>query len=254
MTYRMGLLMPDRFAAADPYVGPARVPALGAAAAAAAGRATTTSRARPTTSSRTALNLPFEINNGGVDELVPAAGAQQQAQTFRDAGNPHLFYFYPVVRPLRPDPRRTSGATRATSSTSTRRATCRRTRCATSATRRWTCPSTGCGFDGAYWVDGMAVRTPGDSCSPGQSACESASGQVEAYTLGHGRARSTTQAVTTAYPGPPFPATVQGTTRVPGGPIPAQNRFEATFTNLRAAAFETGRMGLDPGSRADRDS
>jgi hypothetical protein len=108
-------------------------------------------------------------------------------------------------------------------------------------------PQHGLRFDGAYWVDGMTVRTPGDSCSPGTAACESASGQVDAYTLGHGRARSTTESVTTAFPGPPFPATVQGTNRVPGGPIPAQNSFEATFTNLRAVTFETARMGLDPG-------
>jgi hypothetical protein len=69
---------------------------------------------------------------------------------------------------------------------------------------------------------------------------------VDAYTLGHGRARGTTQAVTTLFPGPPFPASVQGLNRTPGAAITPQNRFEATFTNLSAATFETGPMGLDP--------
>ena len=69
---------------------------------------------------------------------------------------------------------------------------------------------------------------------------------MEAYTLGHGRARSTTQAVTTAFPGPPFPATVQGTTRTPGGAIPIRTGSRRTFTNLQAAAFETGRDGPGP--------
>ena len=39
---------------------------------------------------------------------------------------------------------------------------------------------------------------------------------------------------------------MQGTERVPGAAIAPQNRFEATFTNLSAATFETTRMGLDP--------
>jgi hypothetical protein len=107
-------------------------------------------------------------------------------------------------------------------------------------------PQHGLRFDGAYWVDGMVVRGPSDSCTPGDSSCESAFGQVEAYTLAHGRARSTTESVTAAYPGPPFPATVQGTNRLPGGPVTAQNRFEAQLTNLRAIAFDTARMGIDP--------
>ena len=244
MTYRMGLLMPDRFAAANPYVGP---PAYQMWIPPAPPQPPGDYDVAGQTNNIVVngLNLPFEINNGGVDELVPAVGPIQQAQSFRDAGNPHLFYFYPSsdhfaliladewghtrdfldqhpVRDLSPDEVRY---------------------------KRYPSmdlPQHGLRFDGAYWVDGMAVRTPGDSCSPGTAACESASGQVEAYTLGHGRARSTEQAVTTAFPGPPFPATVQGTTRTPGAAIPVQNRFEAEFTNLQAATFETGRMGLDP--------
>ena len=243
MTYRMGLLMPDRFAAANPYVGPPAYqlwqPPLPPQPPSDYDVAGQTNNIVVN-----GLNLPFEINNGGVDELVPPAGPLQQAQAFRDAGNPHLFYFFPSSdhfaliladewahtrdfldqhpeRDLSPDQVRY---------------------------KRYPSmdlPQHGLRFDGAYWVDGLTVRTPGDACAPGAS-CESASGQVDAYTLGHGRARGTTQPVTTVFPGPPLPATVQGVNRLPGSAITPQNRFEATFTNLSAATFDTARMGLDP--------
>jgi dienelactone hydrolase len=225
MTYRLGLLMPDRFAAAIPYVGPPAYqlwqPPLPPQPPSDYDVAGQTNNIVVN-----GLNLPFEINNGGVDELVPVAGPLQQAQSFRDAGNPHLFYLFPEsdhfaliladewghtrdfldqhpVRDLSPDQVRF---------------------------KRYPSmdlPQHGLRFDGAYWLDGLTVRTPGDVCAPGAS-CESASGQVDAYTLGHGRARGTTQAVTTLFPGPPFPASVQGLNR------------------LSAATFETGPMGLDP--------
>jgi dienelactone hydrolase len=245
MTYRLGLLMPDRFAAAAAYVGP---PAYQLWAPPLPPEPPSDYDVAGQTNNIVAngLNLPYEINNGGADELVPAAGPLQQAQAFRDAGNPHLFYFYPEsdhlaliladewghtrdfldqhpARDLSPDQVRY---------------------------KRYPSmdlPQHGLRFDGAYWVDGLTVRTPGDTCAPGAS-CESASGQVDAYTLGHGRARGTTSPVTTVWPGPPFPATVQGVNRSPGGAIAAQNRFEATFTNLSAAKFDTTRMGLDPGA------
>ena len=245
MTYRMGLLMPDRFAAANPYVGP---PAYQMWVPPAPPQPPGDYDVAGQTNNIVAngLNLPFEINNGGIDELVPAAGPIQQAQSFRDAGNPHLFYFYPESDHFALILADEWGHTRdfldqhATRNLSPDEVRYKRY-------PSMDLPQHGLRFDGAYWVDGMAVRAPGDSCSPGTAQCESASGQVEAYTLGHGRARGTTQSVTTAFPGPPFPATVQGTNRVPGAPIADQNRFEATFTNLSAAAFETSRMGLDPG-------
>jgi len=48
------------------------------------------------------------------------------------------------------------------------------------------------------------------------------------------------------YPGPPLPAHVTGTSRVPGAAITQRNGFEATFRNLKAATFDTTHMGLDP--------
>jgi hypothetical protein len=43
-----------------------------------------------------------------------------------------------------------------------------------------------------------------------------------------------------------MPATVQGTERVPGGAITAENAFEASLTNLAAVTFELDGMGIDP--------
>jgi len=63
------------------------------------------------------------------------------------------------------------------------------------------------------------------------------------------RKRSTTQAVQFAYPGPPFPASAEGTDRIPGASTPAKNSFEATFSNLSAVAFQLDRMALDPAQR-----
>ena len=245
MTYRMGLLMPDRFAAANPYVGP---PAYQIWVPPAPPQPPSDYDVAGQTNNIVAngLNLPFEINNGGVDELVPVAGPLQQAQAFRDAGNPHLFYFFPESDHFALILADEWGHTRDFLDQHATR------NLAPDQVRYKRYPSMdlaqhGLRFDGAYWVDDMVVRTPGDTCAPG-AACESASGQVDAYTLAHGRARGTTQPVTTVFPGPPFPATVQGVNRLPGAAIAAQNRFEATFTNLGAATFETDGMGLDPGA------
>ena len=107
-------------------------------------------------------------------------------------------------------------------------------------------PQLGHRFDGAYWVDGMVVRTPTDTCAAGTASCESAFGQVDATTYGFGGNRSVAINYQWAYPGPPLPANVTGTSRVPGPAIAKQNGFEATFQNLQATTFDTTHMGLDP--------
>ena len=247
MTYRMGLLMPDRFASASPYVGPPAYQ-LWAPPAPPQPAGAYTVAGHTTRIVENGLDLPFEINNGGVDELVPAAGAQQQAQAFRTAGNQHLFYFYPSSDHFALILADEWGHTRDWMD----RFPSRNLEPTEVRYRRYPSmdlPQHGLRFDGAYWVDGMVVRSPGDACAPGTASCEQASGLVEAFTEGQGRKRATTQAVQFAYPGPPFPASVEGTDRIPGASTPAKNSFEATFTNLSAAAFELDRMALDPAQR-----
>jgi dienelactone hydrolase len=244
MTYRMGLLMPDRFAAAAAYVGP---PAYQLWEYPAPPQPSSSYQVAGQTNNivYNGLDLPFEINNGVPDELVPVSGAQQQAQTFRDVGNPHLFYLYPGADHLALIVADEWGHTRDWLDQYPQRDL------SPDEVRFKRYPSMdlpqyGLHFDGAYWVDGMAVRSPSDSCTPGTSSCQAAFGQVEAYTLAHGRARSTTNAINTAYSGPGLPATVQGTERVPGGAIAAENTFEASLVNLAAVTFELDGMGIDP--------
>ena len=74
MTYRMGLLMPDKFAAAAAYVGP---PAYQLWFPPAPPEPSSIYQVAGQTNNiiTNALDLPFEINDTGEDELVPVAGA-----------------------------------------------------------------------------------------------------------------------------------------------------------------------------------
>jgi len=244
MTYRMGLLMPDRFAAAAAYVGP---PAYQLWVPPADPQPPSPYQFAGQTNNiiTNALDLPYEMNNGGADELVPVEGALAQAQTFTDLGRTHDFYFYPEADHLAliladqwqhtedfldRYPRRDLSPLEL-------------------AYRRYPSmdlPQLGHRFDGAYWAKDMVVRTPGDSCAPGTASCEEAFGQVDATTYGFGGNRTTPQDYQSIYPGIPLAAAVTGTVRVPAAAIARQNGFEARFQNLRAITFDTTHMGLDP--------
>jgi dienelactone hydrolase len=247
MTYRMGLLMPDRFSAAAAYVGPPAyqlwAPPLPPQPAGDYDVAGQTNNIITN-----ALNLPYEMNNTAEDELVPAVGAQAQGQTFTDLGRVHEFFFYPAGDHFALIGADEWGHTRGFLD----RYPQRDTTPIEVAYRRYPSmdlPQIGRRFDGAYWVDGMTVRTPTDSCAAGNSACESAFGQVDATTFGFGGNRSVPFSYQWAYPGPTLPAVVNGTVRLPGPAITQQNGFEATFQNLQAATFDTTHMGIDPGQQ-----
>jgi pimeloyl-ACP methyl ester carboxylesterase len=244
MTYRMGLLMPDRFATATPYVGPPTyqlwIPP---------------NEPQPPGDYQVAgntnlivyngLNLPFEMNNGGVDELVPAAGPIEQAQTFREFGNPHLFYFYPSADHFALILGDEWGHTRDWMERFPRRNTTP-TEVRFKRYPSMDLPHHGLRFDGAYWVDGMVVRTPSDSCAPGDASCEAASGLVEGYTTGFDKSRNPLiEDVQFTYPGPPLPADVRGTERTYGGAAPASNFLDVRTSNLRAIALDMPGAGID---------
>jgi len=246
MTYRMGLLMPDKFAAAAAYVGPPAYqlwPYPG--------------DPQPSGSLQfvgqtnniitNGLDLPYEINDTAEDELVPAAGARQQAQTFQSLGRPHTFYFYPAGDHF--------ALILADEWSHTRdfldQHPSRNLNQIEVSYRRYPAmdlPSLGHRFDGAYWVGGMTVRSPSDTCSPG-AACQTSFGQIDAVTFGFGGNRTMAQDFSSAYPGPPFPADVTGTNRVPAGPITQRNGFDAVLTNLSGVSFDVAKMGLDPNSQ-----
>ena len=244
MTYRMGLLMPDLFHAAAAYVGP---PAYQLWAPPLPPQPSSDYDVAGQTNNivTNALNLPYEMNNTAEDELVPASGPLAQDQTFTNLGRVHEFFFYPAGDHFALIGADEWGHTRGFLD----RYPERDTTPTEVAYRRYPSmdlPQIDRRFDGAYWVDGMVVRTPTDTCAAGTSACESAFGQVDATTFGFGGNRTVPMSYQWAYPGPVFPAVVNGTVRVPGPAITQQNGFEATFQNLQAATFDTTRMGLDP--------
>lgn len=244
MTYRMGMLMPDRFSAAAAYVGP---PAYQLWIPPADPQPSSSYQFAGQTNNiiTNALDLPYEMNNSGADELVPPEGALAQAQTFTDLGRTHDFYFYPAADHLAlvlgdewshtrdfldAHPRRDLSPVEL-------------------AYRRYPAmdlPQLGHRFDGAYWADGMVVRTPTDSCAAGNTACERSFGQVDATTYGLGGNRGVPVDYQSVYPGPPLPAAVTGTVRLPGASIARQNGFEAHLQNLQAISFDTSHMGIDP--------
>ena len=196
------------------------------------------------------LDLPFEINDGGVDELVPLPGPEAQAQSFTDVGDPHIYYLYPNSDHFQLIFADEWGHTRDFLNQNEQR-TLSPDEVRYKRDPSMDLPQYGLRFDGAYWVDGMVVRNPTDTCSPGTSSCQSSSGQVDAYTLAHGRFRSSAQNSQTDYPGPPFPALVRRTDRTPGAPRTPHNAFEASLTNLRAISLQTAGMGIDPAREID---
>jgi dienelactone hydrolase len=244
MTYRMGLLMPDKFAAAAAYVGP---PAYQLWAPPNPPQPAGNYQVAGQTNNiiTNALDLPYEMNNTGGDELVPVAGAQAQAQTFTDLGRVHEFFFYPAGDHFALIFGDEWGHTQGFLD----RYPQRNLSPIEVAYRRYPSmdlPQIDRRFDGAYWVDGMVVRTPTDTCAAGTASCQSAFGQVDAATYGFGGNRTVPANYEWEYQGPPLPAHVTGTARVPGPAITKQNGFEATFKNLQAATFDSTHMGIDP--------
>jgi dienelactone hydrolase len=242
MTYRMGLLMPDKFAAAVPYVGP---PAYQLWAPpnppTPAGEFQFVGNSNNIVYN--ALNLPYEINNSGADELVPVPGAEQQAATFRDLAYTHLYYFYPTA-----DHFALILADQWAHSRDWLDEHARREENPIEVHyRRYPAmdlPQYGLRFDGAYWVDGMVLRGS-DTCSPG-AACEQSFGQVSAYNAGSGAASfSQAQDVQFEHVGPPS-AHVRGRTRVYGPRGAPANRFDAILWDLQAVTFDATKMNLNP--------
>ncbi len=96
-TYRLGLLMPDRFARAVTYVGPPAFVAWNPPNPPVVPdpRFRDASLTNPLVPN--ALNLPFEMTAGGSDTLVAQSGTKAQAASFAAAGNEYRFYFHPAA-------------------------------------------------------------------------------------------------------------------------------------------------------------
>ena len=239
MTYRLGLLMPDAFTRASVYVGPPayyfwpypgdlqsppewRVPG------------------NTNLIADNGINLPFEVNHGNLDELVPIGGVVHQTDTLRAAGVPYRFYHHTnddhlsfILKDQWPQTEAWLGGPSLRRDLSPVRVRYKRY------------PSMDVrgvpAFDGAYWVDDMVVRRAGQPDS---------FGEVDATTQALGRRPpALVDEGTSLYTGPTgiSPATVTGQHYVPGPRAPKRNAFTAELTNLRSLLFRTARMGIDPG-------
>ena len=235
-TYKLGTHYPDLFGTAFTAVGP---PAEGI----------WVPPAPPTSGQDTNTNpllenvrwIPYLNWVGTMDELVPYAGPRAQQDRFNALGLRSQLWTFPTSdhfalaildqwRPARDflgearvekDPWRVNYAFMP------------------AADR----PELGLVHDHAYWVSKLRVRDDG-----GDPETDPARGEIDARSLAHGLGDPTTAPVTTATPGPPLPAVVDGV-RWTGTPdVPRQNALELTLENVGNAIIAGRRARL----RGDR--
>ena len=236
MTYRLGLLMPDRFSRASVYVGPPAYQLWPYPAPIVSADPAWTVPGNTNQIVENAYNLPFEIVHGNGDQLVPVSGVQHQADTFQSAGNEYRFFRHSADDHLSFIFRDEWARTRDWLGDFPR------DRNPTTVVYRrfpsMDLPQHGYTFDSAYWLSEIEVR---DAPAPDSS------GAVRATTFGFGghRKRAEPQ-LPEAVPGPVTPGVLTSQKQVPGEALPQSNRFEATLENVSGAAFDAGRMGLDP--------
>ena len=239
MTYRLGLLRPDAFTSAVVHVGP---PGYYSWPYPAPLQSTDRWRVPGFTNRivENGLNLPFEINHGNADQLVPVTGVSRQAETFRRAGNPYRYYLHagddhfsfllagnfahsrdwlgrvPPRRNLRP------------------------TRVRFVRYPSMDLPRYGLKWNAAYWARDIVVR---------DAKAVDASGAIDATTWARGghRPRAQAEPLRVEPPGAGVsPGTVTGQRLVDGAPIARRNGFEATLRNVSSVRLKSRWMGLSP--------
>jgi len=234
MTYRLGLLMPDRFAKASVYVGPPAyqlwpypAPPVPNDRFAAIGNTNNIVE--------NAFDLPYEINHGNADELVPVAGVQHQADTFQHAGNAYLFYRHSGNDHLAFILNDQWSRTRDFLGIQPRVENPVEVRY-----KRYPAidqPQNGLRFDSAYWVSEIRVR--GNQKDPANS------GFVDAVTHGLGGNLKKPEVLTPqAVDGPVSPGTRTGQRQVAGKAIAKANALDVKLTNVTGAAIDLRRIGL----------
>lgn len=241
-TYRIGLLMPDRFARAITYVGPPMFVAWNPPTPPISFEPEWTVPAFTNRIVANGLNLPYEINAGGNDSLVAIAGVRAQAQSFRDTGAQYRFYEHPDAThyTFAADDTWQHSAQWLGNHSRTKNPT----RVRYIRYPSMDLPDGDLVFDGAYWVDGMKLR---------DDAADDSNGTVDATTaaLG-GREGKIADEGTTNLPAGDAGSTsaiVTGQHFEAGSRIPAANSFTVSTENLAAVDLDVSRMGLDPKRR-----
>jgi predicted esterase len=242
LAFRLGLLMPDRFARASAYNPPPAYSIWAYPARPVAGDESFIEPGITTKIVANGLNLPYEIVAGVNDEEVPISGVRHQVDTYEALGNPYRYYEHPAADHLRRRQADEWGHTRdwlGDHRIEPNPARVRYTRYPI-----MDLPDFGLRFDGAYWMDGLAVRSADDPAKAGPD--EHALADVTTHGLGKPLPETAGEAF--LFPGPPLPATVRGRAPVDGTALPRRNRFEAELTNVGRVTLAVARMGLDPGA------
>lgn len=236
-TYLLGLLYPDRFAAAFPTVGPA-----------AAGEPTFLPQAiMPADMTlmdifENARNLPFVMYHGTSDEIIPYADVTQQALRFTELGYRHRFYQFPgaehytfaIVDEWTAAGGYMNGFVR---DESPDRVTYRVWPALEKLVETQDSPvPLEYDIDGAYWIDQLRVRD-------GDPADTATMGTIDAQTFGRGTTEvlALPEAGTAGQSAPSF---MTGIRWQPNGSLPPDNRFTLTATNLATARLELARMAI----------
>lgn len=240
LAFRLGLLMPDRFARASAYNPPPAYSIWAYPARPVAGEEAFVEPGITTKIAANGLNLPYEIVAGVNDEEVPISGVRHQVDTFEALGNPYRYYEHPVADHLRRRQADEWGHTR--DWLGDRRIDPNPARVRYARYPIMDLPQFGFRFDGAYWIDGLAVRSADDPARAGPEE----HAQVDATSYGLGKPAPASTSESFVFPGPPIPATVRGRIPVDGTPPARRNAFDAELTNVGRVTLDVRRMGLDP--------
>lgn len=240
----LGLLFPDRWAAANPQDG-LLVPGLwlgaGPLQEAQDGADLDAEFLYPLLGN--ARTLPYAILHGTFDELVPVSSAIAHGARLHELGyryRVYLFHAYehysaPIWDDWREMVRYMSQFRR---DPNPPRVTYTISPALDHAVSTISVPAgvdLGFRFDGAWWVGGLRTRTPGIDPSN--------LGTIDAITYGRGVPR-VVPLPEAGTGGQAEPYTMHGQWWLPNGSDAASNRFAATLTNLATATLDVARMGL----------
>jgi pimeloyl-ACP methyl ester carboxylesterase len=241
-TYKLGLAYPDLFANAVVMAGP---PVCGIRVTgdtvqpAGPGRCTDDGKTMPLLGN--ARWLPYQIFQGGADELVPVAGVLEQVNDIDALGYRHHFELYPSLDHL-------AWATADLfAAPAAHMGSLKRTRDPGRITYSWypnlSRPAWGIGPTGVYWVRGLRARDTGPGVLGSLDISSSAHPDQVITPV-----RSSGAVLTPDTP--PVPGTFSDLRwRLGARPI-ASPLITARLTDVAALSFTLGRAGIAPGHAA----
>lgn len=248
-SYLVGLLYPDRFAAAFPISGPPTPGGwLGVGAPFDPQNDADVEAELMFNIVENARNLPYVIYQGTNDELVLAPGVVRMASRFTELGYRNRLYLFPGqdhYSPLLLDEYAAAARylDRFRRDPNPARVTYKVWPALERAVETVSTPSgvtLDYAFDGAYWVGGLAIRS-GDAADPATA------GVFDGITFGRGVPEivGVPEAGVVA-PGQSAPFLMQGLRWLYTGRFAASNAATLTLTNIATAQLDVIRMGLSP--------